>query len=349
MTSLKADIAVRRDGFVLSAAFEVEAGRTAALLGPNGAGKTTVVEALAGLVRLDAGSVVLGERVLEDSQVYVPPESRNVGVVFQDYLLFGHMTVADNVAFGLMSRGLGRSVVNEMVGDWLDRLGLTGKADSKVGRLSGGEAQKVALGRALIIEPDLLLLDEPLAALDASSRVTLRREIQEHLAEFDGPRIVITHDPTEAFMLADEIQVLENGTITQSGTPSEVRIQPRTPYVADLVGVNLLQGEAADGVMSVDGFEVHLADAEARGPVLATIHPHSISLHRTRPEGSPRNSWETTIGRVEHYGSRVRVQTGDPLSLAVEITAESVRELSVSEGARVWVALKATEIRLQPR
>jgi len=349
MTGLVAEVEVRRAGFDLSAAIGVDAGRTAALLGPNGAGKTTMLEALVGLVPLESGSVSLRGRVLEDADVYVPPEERNIGIVFQDYLLFGHMTVADNVGFGLTSRGVKRRESEERVMEWLGRVGLSRKADRRVGELSGGEAQKAALARALITEPDLLLLDEPLAALDASARVALRREIQRHLAEFDGPRLVITHDPAEAFMLADEIHVLEGGAITQSGTPSEVRMRPRTPYVADLVGVNLLRGEVGAGMMQVDGFLLQVADSEMAGSVLATVHPHSISIHNSKPGGSPRNSWETTITRVEHYGSRVRVQTGEPLPLAVEITAASEEALSIAEGATVWVALKATEIQLQPR
>lgn len=349
MSTLKAEVTVRRDGFLLQAALEVEAGRTAALLGPNGAGKTTMLEALAGLVPLDAGSVVLGDRTLEDAAIFVPPQSRNIGVVFQDYLLFGHLTVGQNLAFGLVSRGVTRAEVERRVHEWLRRIGLAEKEDRKVGALSGGEAQRVALARALITEPELLLLDEPLAALDVSSRVMLRREIQEYLAEFSGPRIVITHDPTEAFLLADEIHVLEQGSITQWGPANEVRMRPRTPYVADLVGVNLLTGEAEAGEMVVDGFRIHLADGEITGPVLATIHPHSISLHRSRPEGSQRNSWETAVTRIERYGSRVRVQTGDPLPLAAEITPESKEALGITEGARVWVAVKATEIDVRPR
>ncbi len=348
MSGLRASVTVHRGGFTLDAAVDVSEGRTVALLGPNGAGKTTLLEALAGLVRLDAGTVSLGDRVLEDEMTFVPPEERQIGVVFQDYLLFGHMSVFQNVAFGLMSRGLERSEVEARTNDWLSRMELTAISEQKARHLSGGQAQKVAVARALATEPELLLLDEPLAALDASTRVNLRRELKEHLAAFRGPRIVITHDPTEAFLLADEIHVLEGGSITQHGSAEDVRMRPRTPYVADLVGVNLLTGQADSGVVDVEGIPIQVADDDVSGSVTVTIHPHSISLHRDQPEGSQRNTWQTTIDRVEHYGSRVRVQTGSPLALAVEITPASERALEIAEGASVWVALKATEVELGP-
>lgn len=336
----------RSDGFVLDVELSIAAGQTVALLGPNGAGKSTAVSALAGLLRLDRGHVVLDGRALDDPGRghFVPAERRRIGVVFQDYVLFPHLSVVDNVAFGLRSRGETRSAARESARDWVNRLGLGELENRKPGDLSGGQAQRVALARALITSPDLLLLDEPLAALDVTTRAQLRQTLADHLEGFPGPRLVITHDPTEAFLLADAICVIEDGRITQVGSPDDIRLRPRTSYIADLAGSNLLTGIAADGAVVVDSHVLHVADTSATGPVLATIHPRAISIHRQQPEGSPRNTWQTPISRIEHYGDRVRLQTGEPLALTAELTPGAVLDLRLSEGDIVWVSIKATEI-----
>ena len=201
----------------------------------------------------------------------------------------------------------------------------------------------MALARALVIEPDLLLLDEPLSALDVSTRVQLRRTLGEHLAQFPGPRLVITHDPTEAFLLAEEIHVIEGGAVTQSGSSDDIRLRPPTSYAADLAGSNLFIGSAAHGQVTVDGHALHIANG-ATGEVLVTIRPNAVSVHLRQPEGSPRNTWPTTIRLIEHLGERVRLLTGPPLRLTVEITAGAASDLGLTEGDRVWVSIKATEI-----
>lgn len=348
--ALHAVIGVERSGFGLDIELSVEPGETVALLGPNGAGKSTAVLALAGLLPLDRGRVVLGERPIDDPDkgVFVPPEERGVGVVFQDYLLFEHLSVADNVGFGLVSRKVDRDLVDSKVADWLERSTLTSIADRKAGDISGGEAQRVALARALITEPDLLLLDEPMAALDARTKIEIRHGLADHLAGFPGPRLLITHDPTEAFLFADEIAIIEDGKITQTGSADDIRLRPRTRYAADLAGSNLVRGSAREGLVDVDGHVLHVADTSIAGDVLATIHPHAISVHLQRPEGSPRNTWQTSIGRIEHYGDRVRLQTGAPLPLAVEVTPNAVDALGLSADTRVWVSIKATEIGVEP-
>ena len=326
------------DGFDLDVELQIEAGTTVALLGPNGAGKSTTVRLLAGMQPLSAGSIELSGRVLDDpsQETFVAPEDRSVGVVFQDYVLFPHMTVAQNVAFGAKEPG--------SVAAFLEQLGVSGQADSKPAELSGGQAQRVALARALASEPDLLLLDEPLAALDVGTRSEARRVLSKHLAAFPGPRLLITHDPAEAFLLADEIHVIENGRISQVGSGEDIRLRPRTPYAAELAGANLLLGEATDGTVTVDGHAVQVADRELAGTVLLTIAPNAISLHRNQPEGSPRNSWQTTVSQLEHYGDRVRVQTGNPLALTAEVTPRAVEALGLHEGSQVWVSIKATEV-----
>jgi molybdate transport system ATP-binding protein len=270
-----------------------------------------------------------------------------VGVVFQDYLLFPHLSVIDNVAFGLRSQKVSREESLTRAGEWLDRMGLGQQARLKPGDLSGGQAQRVALARALVTEPDLLLLDEPLSALDVTTRVQLRRALKEHLEGFPGPRLLITHDPTEAFLLADEIHIIEQGRVTQFGTGEEIRLRPRTRYAADLAGSNLVSGTARDGVVDTGAHWLHIADHEIAGTVLATIRPASISVHLREPEGSPRNAWKTTVDLVEHLGERARLRTGAPLPLAVEITEDAARALDLVEGTPVWVSIKATEITVE--
>ena len=305
--------------------------------------------ALAGLLPLDSGNVTLAGSTLDDpeSEVFVPPEARKVGVVFQDYLLFPRMTVVENVAFGLRSRGGGREDSLARAGEWVERMGLGPQAGVKPRDLSGGQAQRVALARALVTEPDLLLLDEPLSALDVTTRVQLRRVLQEHLEGFAGPRLFITHDPTEAFLLADEIHVIEAGRVTQAGTAEDIRLRPRTPYAADLAGSNLVAGSADDGVVDTGAQLLHIADRQMAGSVLATIRPAAISVHLREPEGSPRNAWKTTVDLVEHLGERVRLRTGDPLPLAVEVTDDAVRALDLEVGTPIWVSIKATEITVE--
>ena len=344
---LEAHLVLKRgDDFTLNMAIAIEPGQTVALLGPNGAGKSTAVAALAGLLPLDDGHILLDQRPLDDpgANIFVPPEDRGVGVVFQDYLLFPHLSVEENVAFGLRSRGEDRDDARKKVSEWLRKLNLEHLIARKARGLSGGQAQKVALARALITHPTLLLLDEPLAALDATDRVELRRDLADHLRRFSGPSLLITHDPTEAFLLADTINVIEDGRITQVGNADDIRLRPRTSYIADLAGSNLLLGEASAGSVKVGEHVLQVADQKITGSVLATILPRAISIHLQPPEGSPRNVWETTIVRIEHFGDRVRLQTGEPLSLTVEVTPAAVEALSLTGDSHVWVSVKATEI-----
>lgn len=351
MSTLEAKVIVRRpDGFTLEVDLEAPAGTTTALLGPNGAGKSTVVSAIAGLLPIDDGRIALDGTVWDVPRegVYIPAERRGVGVVFQDYLLFPRMTVVENVAFGLRARGVPRVDASKKAEEWLVRLGLEGLEGRYPGELSGGQAQRVALARALVIEPEVLLLDEPLSALDVSTRAELQGTLAEHLEAFRGPRLLITHDPAEAFLFADTIYVIEDGRLTHSGTADDIRLSPKTRYAADLAGVNLVRGTAISGVVEVGGLKLHLADPMVTGEVLATIEPAAISIHLVFPEGSPRNVWQTRVERLEPLGSRVRLRLGGPLPLIAEVTEAATSALGLVAGTDVWVSVKATEIGVQP-
>jgi molybdate transport system ATP-binding protein len=330
----------------------VEPGQVAALLGPNGAGKTTVLHALAGLLTLDEGRVVLDGQVLEDtaSRVRQPAERRPVGMVFQDYLLFPHLSVLENVAFGLRARGMRRGAARRAAQGWLERLGLPEAGRARPRTLSGGQQQRVALARALATDPRMLLLDEPLAALDISIRAEVRRDLRRHLRAFPGVNLLVTHDPLEAIALADRLIVIERGRIVQAGTPAEVTERPRSAYVADLVGVNLLRGTAVgEAIALADGGRLEVAGAGA-GEVFAVIPPRSVSLWRSRPEGSPRNVWRGRAAGLDLLGDRVRVRVDAPSrpSLVAEVTPAAVAELALAEGSEVWLSLKATEVRVYP-
>jgi len=328
----------------------IEEGEVVALLGPNGAGKTTLLRAVAGLIALRGGHVRLDGTTLEDVATgeYIPTERRPIGVVFQDYLLFPHLSAVDNVAFGLRSRGMGKRTAGEKAVQWLDRVGLRSYARSKPAELSGGQRQRVALARALAPDPHLLLLDEPLAALDATTRAEVRRDLKRHLGSFPGLRLVVTHDPLEAAALADRLVVMENGRLVQTGTASEVTERPRSQYVADLVGVNLLKGQADHGFVRMPGGPVVAATGAESGDVFAVIHPRAVALYRSRPDGSPRNVWPGRASGIEFIGDRVRVRIDGEVGVVAEVTPAAIKELNLGEGGEVWLSFKATDVGVYP-
>jgi molybdate transport system ATP-binding protein len=348
--SLEATVKLTLGALALDMELSIEEGEVVALLGPNGAGKTTLLRAIAGLVPITAGQVRLDGRVLEDATTgdYVPTELRPIGVVFQDYLLFPHLSVLDNVAFGLRSRGRGQRESTEKAAGWLERVGLSSYAKVKPDALSGGQRQRVALARALAPNPRLLLLDEPLAALDATTRAEVRRDLKRHLASFPGLRLVVTHDPLEAASLADRLVVMENGRLVQTGSPAEVTEHPRSQYVADLVGVNLIRGQADQGSVRLSGGAVVAAAGAESGDVFAVVHPRAVALHRQRPEGSPRNVWPGRITGIDLIGGRVRVRIDGEVPVVAEVTPAALRELGLEEGGDVWLSFKATEVGVYP-
>ncbi|MBL8736778.1 MAG: ABC transporter ATP-binding protein [Planctomycetes bacterium] len=354
---------LQRGPFAARLDLEVAAGETLALVGPNGAGKSSCVQVLAGLVPLDRGELSLGGQRLEAPAdgLWVPPEQRGVGYLPQEPLLFPHRSVLDNVAFGLRARGVGLAVARAEALAWLARVGIADLAQRRPRELSGGQAQRAALARALAPAPRLLLLDEPLAAVDASARLALRQELARHLASFAGPRVLVTHDAVDAFVLADRIAVLEQGRVVQVGTATEIGQRPRSRYVADLVGLNFLRGSVHDSVFTAEGLPADGSPAERRaappaatlvvattheGPAIATVHPRAIALFRERPSGSPRNVWQARVVGVEVVPTGRRVRLAGPIPLVAEVTAAAVAELGLGTDALVWIALKATEVQI---
>jgi molybdate transport system ATP-binding protein len=348
--TLTADLSVHIGSFDLTAAFSVEPGSTLALLGPNGAGKSTALRTLAGLQTLTSGSIELRDVVLDapSRRLFVPPEKRSVGVVFQDYLLFGHLSALDNVAFGLRARGTKKKPANSEALEWLTRVGLADQAGRRPRSLSGGQAQRVALARALATGPDLLLLDEPLAALDAATRVHIRSQLRQHLDQYEGATVLVTHDPLDAMILADRLLVLENGSVVQSGTPAEVARHPRTDYIATLVGLNLYRGVArGTSVVLDDGGTIVTAHPNS-GPVFLTFRPTAVGIHSAQPSGSARNAWQATVAGIEQHADTVRVRLDGSPSLLADVTTAAVAELGLTNGREVWVSVKATETHTYP-
>jgi molybdate transport system ATP-binding protein len=347
---LDAHLVVARDRFRLDAHLSIAAGEVVALLGPNGAGKTTALRALAGLLPLTAGHIRLGGQTLDnpEGRTWVAPEQRHVGVVFQDYLLFPHLSALDNVAFGPRSYGMDRLESRQRAAGWLRRVGLADHARAKPRNLSGGQAQRVALARALAVDPPLLLLDEPLAALDAGTRMDTRAELHRHLAEHPGATLLVTHDPLDALVLADRLVIIENGRIVQEGDAATITAQPRTDYVARLVGLNLYRGHADDHTVRIGpDFSLAVADA-AEGDVFVAFPPTAVALHAREPEGSPRNVWPATIASIQRHGDNLRVQLSGPATAAADITPAAAAHLNLAIGQQVWAAVKAVETRTYP-
>ncbi|WP_274031597.1 ABC transporter permease [Streptomyces sp. MMBL 11-1] len=321
---------------------------TIAVVGPNGAGKTTLLRALLGLTPRAHAALRLG-----DSDVTaLPPHRRGVAWVPQDGALFPHLSALANTAYGLRAHGVPRAEARREAQRWLDRLGVGHLAHRKPGRLSGGQAQRVALARALAARPRLLLLDEPLAALDQTTRARVRHTLRGHLADFGGVCLIVTHDPVEAVSLADRVLVLEDGRVVQDEPPAEVTRHPRSPWVARMLGRNAWSGTAtADGLALEGGGHLVVAEPLPAGTdALAVIAPEAVSVHRERPTGSPRNVWPGTVREITSGGSRLRllITSAEAPDLIAEITPGAAVDLGIADGSTVWTSVKATEATVVP-
>ncbi|MDF8262750.1 ABC transporter ATP-binding protein [Luteipulveratus flavus] len=355
--SVHLDGSTRRGDFTLELALDVEPGEVVAVLGPNGSGKTTLVDVLAGLTGLTEGALSgpgggAGDAAgavgwdAPASRTWVAPQQRRVGLVLADPLLFPHLSVRDNVAFGPRSRGAGRATGRRTADAELATVGLADRAGARPSTLSTGQAQRVALARALAGEPRLLLLDEPLSALDAETRVTTRATLAARLRTFEGCTVLVTHDPLDALTIADRLVFLDAGRVVQVGTPHEVVSRPRNPYVARVVGLNLWRATAdATGVVRLDGgAAVQVAEPPDAADVWVTVRPSAVALWPQEPHGSPRNGWRLTVVAVELAGQSARVSLTGRIDLVAEVTAASVAELSLHPGTEVWATVKATEV-----
>lgn len=351
---LRAEVRLTRGLLDLEIELTARPGQIVAVLGPNGSGKTTLLHTLAGLIRLQHGQIEVGGSLWDspDHHIWMAPEQRRTGLVLADHLLFRHLSVLDNVAFGPRSRGVAKADARVRARVELDALGLGDRLDARPGELSSGQAQRVALARALATDPRLLLLDEPLSALDPSTRAQTRADLGVRLSAFTGITILVTHDPLDALSLADRLVFVEDGHLVQEGTPQEVMAKPRDAYVAQVVGLNFLRGQrVGDQQVDVDGVIVMASQVPAGGsrrPVCVTIPPSAIALYPTRPKGSPRNTWKVNVIGIQLIGQTARVSLAGSFALAAEVTAAAVAELRLGVGQELWATVKATEVRVYP-
>ncbi|MBA0127701.1 ABC transporter ATP-binding protein [Haloechinothrix sp. YIM 98757] len=363
---MRATVDITRGDFRLRADVGIPPGGVLAVLGPNGSGKSTLLECIAGLRHPHGGSVSLGERTLTDVArgVHIPPHRRGVGVLGQAPLLFPHCTVQDNVAFGPRARGAGRAAARKVAREWMERLAVAELAAHKPHQLSGGQAQRVALARTLADEPGLVLLDEPLAALDADAGPAMRAVLGRVLRDGDPARcgLLVTHDPLDALTLADSVIVLSGGAVVEQGATREVLAAPRTSFTARIAGLNLVTGRAvADGLRTVDGAVLSAARCDgvrAGAPAVAVFPPGNVTVYPGHTAGvvragNHRNTGSAVVESLEPHGPVVRLRIAAPRSgpehgwvagLTADVATAAVAELGLEPGQEVEVAVPAEAI-----
>ncbi len=352
---LEAEVAKRYTTFGLELSVAVPARETLVVVGESGAGKSTLLRLVAGLERPDRGRIAVGTAAYFDAArgLDLPPWRRRVGYVAQDHALFPHLTVFENVAFGLRAARVTRADVRSRAERALERVNVADLAGRRPNEISGGQAQRVTLARALVLEPNVLLLDEPLASLDLRTRQAVRGELKTLLAGLPCATLYVTHDPLEAMVFGDRIAALENGRVTQIGTREELLARPRSPYVAAFLGINLFRGR----IVSRDGGIVRIRTGtgelsamdpgEGGADVIAVVHPREITLFRQPPGGSAQNTYVGVVAELvpePPNGERVRVALATHPPLVAEVTDRAVRQLSLREGQEVTAMFKATGV-----
>lgn len=365
--------------FHLDLGFSAEVGKTTVLLGESGAGKTTVLRLMAGLLHPERGHISLEDTAYFDSQrhIVIPPQERPFGYVFQDYILFPHLSVFENVAFGLRAQHLPQRLIRLRVGEALEQVHLLGLDQRRATQLSGGQQQRVAIARALALQPQLLLLDEPLAALDIQTRREVRQELRHILANIGITTVLVTHQYLEALLFGQSILVLDAGHIIQQGSQHDLLLYPRSSYIAELVGMNFFQGRVIrnetnslctirtqqehHAIEVMAALEEHLQGSKMPAvgeEAFVVVDPRSITLYQKPPDSSARNVFsgeivqilrlDTPIVKEEPYGGRVRVSillNPSLPPLTAEITAASAARMELSEGKTIYASFKATEAR----
>lgn len=361
-TGLRADIDLRRTEFRLRVEFEVRPGEVLAVLGPNGAGKSTLLSVLSGLLYPDRGRVTLADRTWLDTGrgIRIPTHRRRVGLLAQQPLLFPYLSARENVAFGPRAAGAGRAAARGAAERWLSEVDAEGLADRKPGQLSGGQAQRVAIARALAADPELLLLDEPLAALDVDAAPALRGLLHRVLGRQDRPAVLVTHDVLDAIVLADRVLVLTDGRVVERGPTRDVLAHPRAAFTARIAGLNLLPGAAVARDGAGSGAAITFGDTVINGLVtepvttsgaaVAVFAPSAVAVHRERPDGSPRNVIAARLTGLEPRGDvvRLRAESNTDIALAADVTPAAVADLALTVGNEVWFAVKATEVAIHP-
>ena len=350
---LRVEARTRLGELALALELDVRAGECVALAGPSGAGKTSVLRVVSGLVRPEHGRVDCAGEIWLDTErgIDVRPEARRCGYVFQEYALFPHLTAWQNVAYPL--RGVGRAERRRRAQELLDRFGLGRLADARPRTLSGGERQRVAVARALARRPGVLLLDEPLSALDARTRAGAARELAAVLREVQVPALLVTHDFADAARLGQRVGVIDAGRIVQEGMPSELAAAPRSAFVADFTGAVVLTGTAHRGPdgptqVDLDGGGTVVSPDRGAGRVAVTVYPWEIAIEprSEAPHGSAQNRLVAEVLSVTTVGNRVRLGLAAPQPLAAEITEAAANALDLHPGARVTATWKAAATRV---
>ena len=353
-TSLQAEIALARGAFHMDIALRIESGETLVLVGPSGSGKSTAVSVIAGLIALDQGCIRFGDEVWCDSETRIdwPPHRRRVGFMHQDFTLFPHLDVRSNVMYGLRARGTRRAGAGSEADGWLDRLGLAAFSSRFPSALSGGQRQRVALARALASGARVLLLDEPFGSLDVETRASIRAELRTFLTRFRLPTLFVTHDASDALVLADRIAVLEEGKLTQVGRREDLLARPASRFIAELFGLNFVRAElfSGDGLREARAGEVvfHVLAHEPPGTVSLSFPPSAVTLSAERPHGSAQNCFSGQIREAVPLADRVRIVLDCGVILAADVVREAAVALDAVPGRSLWASVKATAIQVYP-